>query len=247
MTDVFIRAAHLGLDMPVLTQAQRRSRGALSLLVQAALSRPKRGVRKILSDIDFGLESGDRLGVIGGNGAGKSTLLKVLVGAYQPTTGNLEVRGTRQALLNLSLGFNQEATVSENILLRGVAMGLKLSDANRIAGDVLEFAEIEHKAGDRLTTLSSGQRMRLGFAIATAVQHDILLMDEWISTGDAAFVEKAQSRLQSKVERAKIVVVATHSADLLMRLCNKALLLRGGESQYYGEPEEALAIYRRTR
>lgn len=237
---VYMRAKGVGLDLPTYTQEQRSVKASLGVLLQAAFQPPKRKMRTTLDDIDFDLASGDRLAVIGRNGAGKSTLLKVLVGAYPPTRGKLEVSGARQALLNLALGFNQEATLVENILLRGIAMGLKARQAHAIVEEVLDFAELSEKAGDRLRTLSSGQRMRLGFALATAVQHEILIMDEWIGTGDVAFVKKAQERILSRVNSADIVVLASHNFTLLESVCSKAILLEEGRIRSEGGVKEVL-------
>ena len=225
---IHVIANNIGLDLPLYTQDQRSARGGLRVLAGAAFSPPKRKLRTTLDDVSFELKSGDRLALLGRNGAGKSTLLKVLVGAYPPTRGTLSVIGSRQALLNLSLGFINDATLVETIILRGVAMGLKPAAASRIIDEVLDFSELQEKAGDRLHTLSSGQRMRLGFALATAIDHDILIMDEWIGTGDASFVEKAQQRIRAKVEGARIVVLASHNLKLLQNTCNQAILLEEG-------------------
>ncbi|WP_313318463.1 ATP-binding cassette domain-containing protein [Stenotrophomonas sp.] len=241
---IYLRANKIGLDLPTYTQEQRTIKASVSVLLQAAFQPPKRMMRTTLEGIDFDLGPGDRLAVMGRNGAGKSTLLKVLVGAYPPTRGTLEVSGARQALLNLALGFNPEATLVENILLRGIAMGLKARQAHAIVDEVLDFSELKGKSGDRLRTLSSGQRMRLGFALATAVQHEILIMDEWIGTGDAGFVQKAQQRIQSRVESAQIVVLASHNFTLMENVCNKAILLEGGSIVAAGGVVDVLAKFK---
>lgn len=242
--EIYLRAKNIGLDLPTYTQEQRTIKASVGVLLQAAFQPPKRMMRTTLEGINFDLSPGDRLAIMGRNGAGKSTLLKVLVGAYPPTRGTLEVAGARQALLNLALGFNSEATLVENILLRGIAMGLKAKQANAIVDEVLGFAELKEKSGDRLRTLSSGQRMRLGFALATAVQHEILIMDEWIGTGDAGFVQKAQERIQSRVESAQIVVLASHNFTLMENVCNKAILLEGGSIMAAGKVSEVLAQFK---
>jgi lipopolysaccharide transport system ATP-binding protein len=244
MSAAFVRAHGLGLDLPVYTQDQRSTRASLSLFIKAAFQPPKRELRTTLDDISFEFLPGDRVGLLGRNGAGKSTLLKVLVGAYPPSRGTLSIAGKRQALLNLSLGFSGEATLVENVILRAIAMGLKPTQAARIVDDVLAFAELEEKANDRLRTLSSGQRMRLGFSLATASQNEILIMDEWIGTGDAAFVEKAKGRMRSRVDSAEIVVLASHSAQLLRSVCNKAILLEKGRVIDVGNVDHVIDAYR---
>lgn len=240
---VYLKARGIGLDLPIYTQDQRSARAGLGVLLRAAFQPPQRQLRTTLDDINFEFAAGDRVALIGRNGAGKSTLLKVLVGAYPPSRGVLEVGGSRQALLNLALGFNNEATLVENIILRGIAMGLKPREASATIDEVLEFSELEEKAGHRLKTLSAGQRMRLGFALATAVQHEILIMDEWISAGDAGFVEKAKERINSRVDRAQILVLASHSSSLVKRVCNKALLIEGGRILSTGSVESILDEY----
>lgn len=237
-------AKGIGLDLPVYRQTKNSRRQAtLGVLLRAAFNPPHREVRTLLDDININLKSGDRLAIVGRNGSGKSTLLKILVGAYKPTRGSLDVVGRRQALLNLSLGFNQEATLVENIILRGIAIGLKPKEAAKIIDRVLDFAELEVKAGDRLRTLSSGQRMRLGFAIATEVNHEILIMDEWVGTGDAAFVEKAKERLNSKVNESEIVVLATHNLKLAQTVCNHGMMLDRGGVKSQGDVVEVMQYF----
>lgn len=241
--EALLKAHGIGLDLPIYTQDQRSIRATMGVLLRAAFSPPRRELRMTLEDINLEIAAGDRVAIVGRNGAGKSTLLKVLIGAYPPSRGFLEVKGSRQALLNISLGFNQEATLVENILLRGIAMGLRTSQASAVTDEVLDFAELHEKAGHRLRTLSSGQRMRLGFALATSVQHEILIMDEWIGTGDAAFVEKATERLKSRVDNAKIVVLASHSPHLLRSVCNRAILIESGRLVADSDVEEVLRQY----
>lgn len=243
--NAYIRARDIGLDLPLYTQEQRSIRATAGLFLRAAFQPPRRILRTTLDGISFDIEEGDRVALVGRNGAGKSTLLKVLVGAYPPSRGSLEVGGSRQALLNLSLGFNSEATLVENIVLRGIAMGLKPAQAASIAGEVLEFSELEEKAGHRLRTLSSGQRIRLGFALATAMQNEILIMDEWIGAGDASFIKKAKERIRARVDNAKIVVLASHNASLLKSVCNKALLLEEGRLLAFDGVDEILSAYQK--
>lgn len=238
-----LNAHHVSLELPIFLQKERSSRSWISLLARAAFEPPQREFRKILDDIDFSATEGDRIAIVGRNGAGKSTLLRVLAGAYQPTSGLLRINGSRQALLNISLGFNGEATLKENIYLRGTAMGLRTLQLTELVEPVLEFAELQEKANHRLKTLSSGQRMRLGFAIATAVQHDIMVMDEWIGAGDASFIHKAKQRLLGRVDGAQIVILASHNFQLMKEVCNKGILLEGGKIIYAGEVHETLKEY----
>jgi len=241
-SSAMILAQGVGLDLPLFTQS--RSTAAVSgLSLRSMLAPPKRTLRKVLHRFTFRLVAGDRLAIMGQNGSGKSTLLRVLVGAYPISRGKLEVAGDMQALLNLNLGFNPDATVVENIMLRGVAMGMRPVQISDVIEDVLDFAALHRKSGDRLRTLSSGQRMRLGFSLATAVQHQILVMDEWIGTGDAAFVTKARKRLQSRVDSAEIVVLASHNMKLLEKVCNKGLHVEAGRQAAFGKAKDVIESY----
>jgi ABC-type multidrug transport system ATPase subunit len=153
------------------------------------------------------------------------------------------VKGRAQAMLNLALGFHNQATVRENIFLRGTAMGLSASFIRGHVDEILDFADIPEKVGQRLYTLSSGQKMRLGFAISTVMQQDILLLDEWLNTGDANFKVKAKERLQSRVSGSKIVVLASHSAGLLSDICNRGMVIDHGRLLYVGDIEPAIKFY----
>lgn len=238
-----IRAGGLSLDVPIFLQRDREAKGWGGIFLGAAFDPPRRSLARLLDNVGFEVGEGDRLAILGRNGAGKSTLLRVLNGVYQPTSGSLVVEGSCQALLNMSLGFNGEATVRENIFLRGVAMGLSASFLRSEVAPILEFSGLGHKVNHRLRTLSSGQKMRLGFAISTAVQHDIMLMDEWVGAGDADFMAKAKQRMQSRVGGSKIVVLASHSIGLLRDMCNKALVLERGRLAYAGDITSSLKFY----
>lgn len=240
---VRILASGVTLDVPLYQQPERQARGWGTLFFGAALDPPRRRLARLLEEVNFELREGDRLAILGRNGAGKSTLLRVLNRVYQPTEGSLKVSGSCQALLNMGLGFNGEATVVENIFLRGVAMGLKAPFLRTQIPEILEFSGLAEKAGHRLRTLSSGQRMRLGFAISTSVQHDIILMDEWVGAGDADFMAKAKERMQSRVGGSKIVVLASHSTGLLRDICNRGIVLERGKLMYAGDITSSLKYY----
>lgn len=246
MSGAFIRARGIGLDVPYYVQPEKQGGSWLGTLVRAATAVPRRRFATLLEDISFEIREGDRVALIGSNGAGKTTLLRVLTGAFQPTRGKLEVEGSRQALLNLNLGFNQEGTLHENIYLRATAMGLPPAQVRTLVEPILEFSQLKPLANRRLLTLSSGQRMRLGFAISTAVQHDIMLLDEWFGAGDAQFVSNARRRLVDRVQGSRIVVVASHNASLTRKLCNRGLLMAGGRMLYYGPLKQALIVYRQV-
>jgi len=238
-----IHVDQLTLDVPIYQQRDREGGGWWDIFMGAAFDPPRRKMVRLLEGLSFDVGEGDRLAILGRNGAGKSTLLRILNRVYQPTHGSLKVSGTCQALLNMGLGFNGEATVRENIYLRGVAMGLKSQFLRTQVDSILEFSGLAEKSGHRLRTLSSGQRMRLGFAISTTVQHDIILMDEWVGAGDAEFMARAKERMLSRVGGSKIVVLASHSTGLLRDICNKGIVLEKGRCVHFGDIASALEHY----
>ncbi|BAR98276.1 ABC transporter ATP-binding protein [Blastochloris viridis] len=196
-----------------------------------------------LSGVSVRLEVGDRVGLVGPNGAGKSTLLRVLAGIYEPDDGHVAVDGKIAALLNVNLGFNADLTGRENLRLRGMYMGLKGKEIAALAPEIADFTELGDYLDMPVRTYSSGMQMRLALGMATAVKPDILLMDEWILAGDAHFMEKAKARVAAFVRQARILVLASHSADVIRTWCNKALYLSAGKVQAFGPVEEVLEAY----
>ena len=240
-----LRATGIGLCVPHYVQRARNHKSWFGTLLGASTARPERVFRTILEDVSFEAAEGDRVALIGRNGAGKSSLLRVLTGAYPPTTGRLEVEGRRQALLNISLGFSSEATIEENILLRGTAMGLPADRIRELTRDILEFSGLNDAAQHRLRTLSAGQRMRLGFAVSTAAEGDIMLLDEWLGAGDMQFIRKARARMNDRVKGSRIVILATHNLEIARRVCNKGVVLEHGRVVFAGGVIESILEYRK--
>lgn len=238
-----ISVNQLNLAVPIYVQPERKASSWSTLFLGAAFDPPQRKFVNLLTDISFDVLEGDRVALLGRNGAGKSTLLRVLNGVYTPTSGQLKVEGSCQALLNMSLGFNSEATVRENILLRGTAMGFTAKELRDQIEPILEFAGLEAKSNHRLRTLSAGQKMRLGFSISTTFQHDIILMDEWVGAGDSEFMKKATERMKSRVGGSKIVMLASHSVGLLRDICSKGIVLDEGRIVFTGDIVSALRAY----
>lgn len=178
-----------------------------------------------LNNISLDLKDGDRLGVMGPNGSGKSTLLRTLAGIYLPTSGSIEVKGSIASLIDISLGMDMEATGYENIRMRGIMMGMKLKQIKLIEEEIADFTELGQFLEMPIRTYSTGMHMRLGFAVSTAIPADIILMDEWLSVGDSDFISKAQKRLDNFIKRSSILVVASHSEDLISRVANQVLRL----------------------
>ncbi len=194
-----------------------------------------------LKDVSFKLVHGESLAVIGPNGAGKSTLLQVLAGIIMPSDGSVEVVGQISSLLTLGAGFDQELTGRENILLAGAFLGMSQKEMQRRLPGIIEFADIGQFIDAPIKTYSSGMRARLGFSIATAVDPDVLLIDEVLATGDQVFRAKSKARVLEIAEAAKAVVLVTHDMNWVTEFCNRALLLERGHVVAEGDPAEVVA------
>ena len=181
-----------------------------------------------ISNLNLELRAGDRLGLIGHNGSGKTTLLRALSGAYEPDEGMIDVHGRIAPLLNLGLGIDPSATGYDNIRLRGRIAGLSSREIDSRMDEIAEFTGLGPFLAMPVKTYSAGMQARLAFSAATAVEADVLLMDEWISVGDADFQKLAHKRLLNLVERAGILVLASHDLDLLRLYCNKVMRMEGG-------------------
>lgn len=181
-----------------------------------------------IRDVTLELRDGDRLGVVGHNGAGKSTLLQTIAGVYPPTTGTYRREGTVSSLINPMLGMEMDASGYENIMIRGLIIGLNRRTIQRLTPDVAEFSGLGDYLDMPVRTYSTGMMMRLGFSIATAVRSDILLMDEWLSVGDADFRQRAEDRLRDILANTGILVLASHAWDLIERECNSLIEMSHG-------------------
>ncbi|WP_430423771.1 ABC transporter ATP-binding protein [Phenylobacterium sp.] len=224
VSDLTIRFPVYGADAKSLKKALARA-----VSVGGALGRHA-GVTDVtaLEGVNLQLKAGDRLGLIGHNGSGKTTLLRALSGAYEPDEGTIDVHGRIAALLDLSLGIDSTATGYENIRLRGRIAGLSTREIDERMDEIAEFTGLGPFLSMPVKTYSAGMQGRLAFAAATALEADVLLMDEWIAVGDAEFQKLAHKRLLKLVERAGILVLATHEAPLLKLYCNKVMKLEGG-------------------
>jgi lipopolysaccharide transport system ATP-binding protein len=181
-----------------------------------------------LNSLDFALKDGDRVGLVGHNGSGKTTLLRVLSGIYAPTRGSLKMTGRTASLLDVSTGVDPDATGFENIYLRGIMNGFRPSRIRDKIDEIADFTELGEYLNLPVRTYSSGMMLRLTFAISTSIDADILIMDEWLSVGDANFQDKAAKRLKALVDNASILVLASHSPDLIENVCNRKIQLEHG-------------------
>lgn len=207
-------------------------------------SRPR--VRDIhaLKDITLDIQSGERVALIGHNGAGKSTFLKMVAGVYPPSSGVRDVSGTVRPLFDLSLGFEPDATGRENILYRGLLLGLSPSFMRKAEAEIVAFADLGEFIDYPVKTYSAGMQVRLAFAISTTVGGNILLIDEVIGAGDAAFMQRAKSRITELIEMSEILVLASHDMGALSELCDRGILLNHGEVRFDGPIQDAIAAYR---
>ena len=196
-----------------------------------------------LSDISLDLRSGDRLGLIGGNGAGKTTLLRTLAGVYEPVHGRIEIEGRVGALLDPNLGMNYDLTGRENIVLRGLYNGIPRTEIEQLEEDVEVFAELGDFLDLPMRFYSAGMVVRLGFALATAIKPEVLLMDEWLLAGDAAFMEKASTRLEAVVRQAEILVLSSHVPAIILNWSTRVIRMDHGRIVDDGPPHEVMDRY----
>jgi lipopolysaccharide transport system ATP-binding protein len=190
---------------------------------------------KALDKIDFELREGDRLGIIGHNGAGKTTLLKVIAGVFEPDRGLVEVGGKVSSMIDIGFGLDPALTGRENLMIMGRLRGFSAKQMLDKTPDIIEFSELGAYIDLPVKTYSAGMTGRLIFACGTSLDPDVLLLDEWISTGDASFHEKAAQRMSDILAKSRILVLATHDMGMIQRLCNKLLVLDGGSQTYFGD------------
>jgi ABC-type polysaccharide/polyol phosphate transport system ATPase subunit len=193
--------------------------------------------------VSFTVKHGESLAVIGPNGAGKSTLLQVLAGILQPTEGRIAVHGQISSLLTLGAGFDQELTGRDNIVLAGAFIGMDHREMMERLPGIIEFADIGQFIDAPIKTYSSGMKARLGFSIATAVDPDVLLLDEVLGTGDEVFRAKSQKRVMELVQAARGIVLVTHDLHWVTQFCNKAMLLQKGHIVAEGSPADVVALH----
>lgn len=201
---------------------------------------------RALQDVSIDLANGDRLALIGHNGSGKSSLLRVLAGIYHPCTGTVSCSGNVSGIFNISLGFRQEASGYRNLVLKGLMAGRSRAEIDAALPEIAEFTGLGPYLDMPLQTYSQGMAMRLAFAATTALSNDILVMDEWIGAGDASFQEKIIERMNDFVHRSRILVLASHSTNLLRRIANKAIWLEQGRIRMAGGVDEIIDEYEAT-
>lgn len=241
----FIEFNRVSVDIPVYnTNGQSLKKGLVHIATGGRLKRDiGHVIVRALDNLSFTFAEGDRIGLLGHNGAGKSTLLRVLSRAYTPTSGSITVQGQVGSLIDISLGIDSEFTGRENVYFRGRLLGMKKAFLTQKMEEIIAFSGLGNFFDLPLRTYSSGMQLRLAFAISTILRPEILLMDEWLSVGDEDFKHKAEERLYSLVAATRILVLASHSRDLIQKTCNRVLWLEHGKVRMDDTPAVVLAAY----
>jgi ABC-type polysaccharide/polyol phosphate transport system ATPase subunit len=245
-----ISLQNVSLDFPIYGAGSRSlKKSLLRLSTGGVISQDSGNVVNVraLDDLSFDLRAGDKVGLVGHNGAGKSTLLRVLSQVYKPTSGTVEMQGRLSSLLGLNVGMDDEMTGYENVRISCTIRGLSPKDIQGCIDDVVEFTELGGYLSMPVRTYSDGMRIRLGFALATMASKekgtDILVLDEVVGAGDSRFQDKAKARLEGIMNSAKILVLATHSVELLKMYCDKLIWLDAGKLVEYGDIDTVLPKY----
>jgi ABC-type polysaccharide/polyol phosphate transport system ATPase subunit len=196
-----------------------------------------------MNDISFDVRRGEFFGIVGRNGSGKSTLLKCIAGIYQLDRGTIDVEGRLSPFIELGVGFNPDLAAEDNVIINAVMMGLSRSEARRRFKDIIAFAELEEFVDLKLKNYSSGMAVRLGFAVSTQVDADVLLVDEVLAVGDASFQQKCFEVFQRLKDEGKTILFVTHDMGLVERFCDRAMVLERGKMLAMGEPHEIGLLY----
>jgi ABC-2 type transport system ATP-binding protein/lipopolysaccharide transport system ATP-binding protein len=242
----FIELKNVVLDLPIYdVQGRSLKKQVLRMGRRNRIAEGSDGVIVVraLDNVNLRLEHGDRVGLIGHNGAGKSTLLRAMAGIYAPTAGTLVREGKVVPLLDISLGMDENSTGMQNIRLRGLLLGMTDAEVRKKQDEIAEFCELGDYLDLPIRTYSSGMKVRLAFAVSTAVDAEILLLDEVMGVGDASFMQKAEARLADLHSRSEIVVLAMHSNSEIRKVCNKAIWMDGGRVRAFGPTEEVVGAY----
>ncbi len=244
MQNCFIKLNDASVAFPLLSEQARSLRQSL-LNWRMGAKAERHGANAIvaLDGLNLELNGGERVGLIGANGAGKTTLLRLLAGIYPPTSGTCVTQGRLLALLESSMGMDPEATGYENITIRGLMLRTPPAIMAEKIADIAEFSELGPFLHMPLRTYSSGMGMRLAMGIATAFTPEILIMDEWLLTGDAAFIQKAQKRVETFLDRTRLAIIATHNIELMRKWCTRSLVLEQGRIVFDGTPDDAQSFY----
>ncbi|MDP5182806.1 ABC transporter ATP-binding protein [Blastococcus sp. BMG 814] len=233
------------MDFPIFDAKSRSLKKTVLGVVGGNISSDtKVPIIEALRDINVDLQHGARVGLVGHNGAGKSTLLRLLAGIYEPTRGTAVVEGRVAPVFDLGVGMDPEISGYENIMIRGLFLGMTRKQMEKRVDDIADFTELGDFLSMPLRTYSTGMRVRLALGVVTSIDPEILLLDEGIGAVDAAFLEKARDRLSDLVDRAGLLVFASHSDEFLMRLCTSAIWMEHGRIKQQGPLKDVLRAYK---
>lgn len=238
-----LQLINVSVDIPVYDYSARKLLKSFRNRRIDRVVHDKQRLVSALRDISIDLKHGDRLGIVGPNGAGKTTLLRVLSGVYSPTSGQILSSGKVSSLLDITFGIEPDLTGRESIYLRAGILGLSRKQVVGRVDEIVEFSGLGEFIDMPTRTYSSGMFVRLAFSIATILNPEILIMDEWLSVGDEGFKAKAEQRLQQLVSSTSILILASHSRHLIERSCNKILWLESGEVRMFGLPDQVCEAY----
>ena len=235
------------VDFPIYG-AEKSFRSALRTVTGGFIRRDRthkdRVTVRALDNISLTLKHGDRLGIVGHNGAGKTTLLRVCAGVYEPTQGQVFFEGKISALFDTAPGLDPDDSGHENIITCGLFLGMTREEIDKKRRDIEEFSELGEYLSLPVRTYSAGMATRIGFSLATAIDPEILVLDEGLGAGDARFAEKAKRRVDSLIERSSILILASHSDVLIRSFCNKAILMQSGKIRFGGAVDEVIEAYK---
>jgi ABC-2 type transport system ATP-binding protein len=243
--DIGITTEDACVDFPIFDARSRSLKKTVMGVVGGNIdSAHKVPIIEALRGISLRLDRGARVGLVGHNGAGKSTLLRLLSGIYEPTRGTTTIRGRVAPVFDLGVGMDPEISGYENIVIRGLFLGMTRKQMEERVDDIADFTELGDFLGMPLRTYSTGMRVRLALGVVTSIDPEILLLDEGIGAVDAAFLDKSKKRLADLVERSGLLVFASHSDEFLRDLCDTAIWMEHGRVKMQGELEEVLRAYK---
>ena len=243
-SSISIDVRHACVDFPIFDAKARSLKKAMMGRAGGRITTDRVPVVEALRDVDLSLRQGDRVGLVGHNGAGKSTLLRLLAGIYEPTRGQARIRGRVAPVFDLAVGMDPEISGYENILIRGLFLGMNRREMERRVDEIAEFTELGDYLSMPLRTYSTGMRVRLALGVVTSIDPEILILDEGIGAVDAAFLEKARDRLRDLVSRSGMLVFASHSDEFLVELCDTAIWMDGGVIREQGSLRDVVGHYK---
>ena len=226
-----IEVKNLVLKYHVYTNQKRSVKNRLIDMAFAGAIRNDKDATHVLAidNISFDVNYGDKIGIIGGNGSGKTTLLRSLMGIYEPYSGNITCHKKITSMIDIELGIDEDATGYDNILLRALVLGISKNKIGKLIPSIEEFSELGEYLSLPVRTYSSGMKVRLAFSILTALEPEIVLMDEWLSVGDKDFKEKATQKLNEIISKASCLIIASHDFGQLKKICNRIFHLEKGK------------------